>query len=880
MAKKARKIRRLAKKGLALSKRANIRRNKMAKKGTLNPGAKEKRRKEKAAEKRYSYAQLMQQKKRAEEDANDPDNVDIYGVTVEPSGEEMMEMMDPDDLEYLVNVSKAKKSKKRPHEESGTKNKTKDEDVEEEEEAYEKEQRSFDKAPPGKKIKSLLPIKTQDGIIHRFTEAEEEKDSGVEEEEQEEEEASSSEEDEETETQKEKKVKEMSTIDFIAEREQKLNEKKIRIGCLATNLLESPEERVLNLRRLIFMMNEKDQDIILTVQQYAALSVLQVFHNLLPEYRIEEHNLQRKLKKDTMKLFVYENTVLGQYKKYLKKLEKMSDRIKKKRIPSEVDRRIGSLAIKCLCELLEQHQQFNYSTNIIQALTPFLTSRVPAARQQVMDCFGKLMRSDKVGTLSLEIVKRIDQVVRARGFNVHPDCINSLLNLNIKNVDSLDKEDETKNRAHKDLSHKEKLIKKLMNKKRQKFSNLERKINKMKRKLEVEMEEAEAKTNVKKRSKFHSQIIHLLFGLYIHILKRKPNRKLMTPVLEGLAKFSHLINIEFFSDLLNVLNELMDTKTLNLTESLYCVQTVFTILSGQGEVLTIDPYRFYRYLYSNMFMIDAAHTPSNIVPLLSSCFQMLIMRKRKVSPRRVLAFTKRLMTLSLTLLHPGGIATLSTIRGAVIAHPCTESLMDTDMEGSSGTYNPELEDPEHCNACATSLWELFIVKRHYHPIIRQQSTHLLAGAPVQGHGALPPGLTKKSAAEIYDEYKDGEDSVECRPGIPPPHVHLNKKVLNACKKRRVGGWKGNQKNKYRFSWKSKVVENDVVELEQWMECNREVDLDFFGGMTANMDLNKCNAELQKNKEGVEEEEDILKDVDITVELFCRQKKGIKQKDDV
>ena len=58
-----------------------------------------------------------------------------------------------------------------------------------------------------------------------------------------------------------------------------------------------------------------------------------------------------------------------------------------------------------------------------------------------------------------------------------------------------------------------------------------------------------------------------------------------------------------FQDLLGVLSSLLDRKLddnqsyfLGNHESLLCVHTVLSILSGQGEQLTIDPYRFYGHL--------------------------------------------------------------------------------------------------------------------------------------------------------------------------------------------------------------------------------------------------------------------------------------------
>lgn len=65
------------------------------------------------------------------------------------------------------------------------------------------------------------------------------------------------------------------------------------------------------------------------------------------------------------------------------------------------------------------------------------------------------------------------------------------------------------------------------------------------------------------------------------------------------------MNLEYFSDLVNLLDKLLEDEDLGYREQLHCVETVFTILSGQGDILNIDPSRFYSHLYRNMLTIDA-----------------------------------------------------------------------------------------------------------------------------------------------------------------------------------------------------------------------------------------------------------------------------------
>ena len=49
-----------------------------------------------------------------------------------------------------------------------------------------------------------------------------------------------------------------------------------------------------------------------------------------------------------------------------------------------------------------------------------------------------------------------------------------------------------------------------------------------------------------------------MFLIYFKILKTNANLKLIPSVLEGLAKFAHLISLEFFDDLITVLHQMVE----------------------------------------------------------------------------------------------------------------------------------------------------------------------------------------------------------------------------------------------------------------------------------------------------------------------------------
>lgn len=845
MAKRGSKIAKKAKKkGLSLAKISNIRKYKMAKRGEMTEAQRKRKKQEKKVQKKVTYSEMMSKKKRAKEMKEKYDNEEeLYPLTAEITGEDMIKMMDPEDLTYLVEKKGAKRKRKGEEEEE-----------EEGEEDYESQERTFDQMHDGKKVKNLLPIKTDRGIIQRFRAVEDEKEAEEPSEEQETEKGEEdAEEKEEGEEEKEEVPEVKSAVEFLIERQQKLDERKIKIGCLAANFIQHPEERLSGLSSLLHFLEESDPDIALTVRKYAALSLLEVFNKIIPSYPIQQHDINQKLKQETKQVFFYENHLLSGYQIYLKGLEKMlSESSKKTKEPAMQN--LGAVAVRCLGELLITHYHFNFTSNIIQALVPLLNHPHDALSDLTASYLTKLFKADKAGYYSFEVVKKIDHFVRRRSFRVRPEVLKVLLGLRLKDATSLDVVIESKLNTKRKLTHTEKLLRKVNEEQKRKKSKKEMKMFRKRRKLEEQMKGIKQERDTQARKKQHTGLIQMVFGLYIHVLKRRPNNKLNGMVLEGLAKFSHLINIEFFADLLNVLGGLMAEGSLKFRESLHCIQVVFTILAGQGEVLTLDPHRFFRYLYANMFNLSAGVNHEDVQSVLESLRQMLVEHKRKANPGRVLAFSKRLATLSLALLHNGTIPALTTLRSIILAHPPVESLMETDCDGTSGVFSAEVEEPEHSNAAASTFWEFHLLARHYHSTVRHLGEHLLAGVPLQGELALPYTLTKRPIEELFVEYNPSE--MRFNPRVPPPSQHLTNQLSTKTRrhgKRRTGDqWvtnymiqqlevlktpltNGHTKGSHGAAPKVNGFMDNVSQPGEF-PCPRVEDLDFSSAMLANMDL--------------------------------------------
>ncbi|XP_021108734.1 nucleolar complex protein 3 homolog isoform X5 [Heterocephalus glaber] len=608
-----------------------------------------------------------------------------------------LDMMDEDDLQLMKDLgqrasfltrdlssSEPLHGKKRKHERIIDK--------------YEKIPRTLQTAPE-KELIHLLPIKDKSGIIPQ-TREKPVIDSDRDEEDQK----------EELELEEEvieEPVRELTIEEHLIERKKKLQEKKIHIATLASAILSDPESNIKKLKELRSLLVEQDPDVAVTVRKLVIISLMELFKDITPSYKIRpltEAEKSTKIRKETQKLREFEEGLVSQYKFYLENLEQMvkdwkQRKLKKSNVVSlKAYKGLAEVAVKSLCELLVALPHFNFHNNIIVLIVP------------LMNDMSKSM-------------------------------LKTFLCLRIKEVE-VKKDTEDINKPKKFMTFKEK---------RKTLSRMQRKWKKAEEKLERELQEAEASESTEKKLKLHTETLNIVFVTYFRILKKAQRSPLLPAVLEGLAKFAHLINVEFFDDLLVVLHTLIESGDLSYQESLHCVQTAFHILSGQGDVLNIDPMKFYTHLYKTLFKLHAGATNEGVEIVLHCLDVMLTKRRKQVSQQRALAFIKRLCTLALQVLPHSSIGILSTTRTLMHTFPKTDLLLDNDSQGN-GVFLPELDEPEYCNAQSTALWELHALQRHYHPIVQRFAAHLIAGAPSEGSEALKPELSRRSAVELFETY--------------------------------------------------------------------------------------------------------------------------------
>ncbi|XP_049885586.1 nucleolar complex protein 3 homolog [Pectinophora gossypiella] len=711
------------------------------------------------------------------------------------SGDEWTDMLDDDEQKYIMsrlakqpqllsNVpeeEKQNKSRKRKREkqekppkpmigsDSGAESEgsASDSDLEEK---YEKELAER----PAKRLRPLLPIKTKQGLQERAEECEDSEseqdddqtqskpkqkqdvesdeegsdDSGVEgtEEGEAEGEASGGEGSE----------GEITAVQLLAARRDRLAHDKLRIGALCSSLLESPEKKLKNLYPILYLMEERLKDDTLnlcSVRKLATLSACEVFRDILPEYSIRHQDYSNvKLKKDTLALYKYEKELLEFYKRYLQRLEKSATLLRQKkgdtRKLEDATLSLSLVSLRCMCSMLVSRPHFNYATNIAQSVVPFLACRDQRARDIVTESCTQVFAEDNKGDITLTIVRLINQLVKRRGERLHPSALDCLLTLKIRDVD-MDAETDIKHKKRQDEKHKKRIVN---------LSKKEKKRAKKLKEVERELMETQAQESEAARRKQLTEVTRTVFHIYFRLLKTAPGSKLLAAALNGLAKFTHVINLEYYSDLVGILRQLLVSESVGAREKLLVVRTVLSVLAGAGDALNVDPATFHAHLYCHALDAHAGRSHEDAKIIIEAAAQICA-RARRVSPAVLTAFAKRLLTLATQLHHNGALACLALVHQLAQQSKAVTSMLETDVETASGRFDPFLSSPEHCNAHAAALHELAVLTSHYHPTVRDA-----ARALVENRGL--PELAKMTPAHVFSQY-DGSQ-MAFKPAIPPP----------------------------------------------------------------------------------------------------------------
>jgi nucleolar complex protein 3 len=562
----------------------------------------------------------------------------------------------------------------------------------------------------------------------------------------------------------EEKVEEKPTVPI----RQQIREAKEEMARIALLLNEDPEENAGAFKSLAQFVQAQNT----TIKKLALATQLAVYKDIIPGYRIRplsEEDMETKVSKEVRRLRAYEQALVGAYQVYIRELAKLAQSGKGGR-SEDGEPSLGSVAISCTCALLVAVPHFNFRGELLKILVGKLSTR--KVDEDFVKCRGTietLFRNDEDGTPSLDAVSLITKMMKSRSYRVDESVLNTFLHLRLLSEFSWKASQNHIDRPKKEdggFGGKKLKEKKVFRTKKQRKMLKEQKV------IEKEMVQADATVSHEERDRMQAETLKLVFVAYFRILKmRSPH--LMGAVLEGLARYAHLINQDFFGDLLEALKDLIrhteaeddgelvedadeeDAKVArNLTrEALLCTITAFALLEGQDAAkaqatLNLDLSFFITHLYRTLYPLSlnpdielsskSLHLPDPSSPSPSSAnpkinlqtTTVLLLRSltalllpptssNSTPPLRLAAFTHALLTTALHTPEKSTLALLGLMQQVTKKHAKRiAALWHSEERRGDGTFDPLSEDVEGSNPFAGTVWAGEVLRLHYCPGVR------------------------------------------------------------------------------------------------------------------------------------------------------------------
>ena len=466
------------------------------------------------------------------------------------------------------------------------------------------------------------------------------------------------------------------------------------------------------------------------------MSLLAIFKDIIPSYRIRQQTdieRENKISKETKALWDYERALLTHYQQYLQVLEKAWEKGQNQEtLPS----RLAITSMLSLCELLKSAYHFNFRSNILSIVVRQMNNRQcdqvsNACCQAVEFVFEK----DTQGEVAMETARLVARVVKEYRGVLRSGIVRSFVKLPL--------------RVHVDEAQAAKLAAAANSKKRKKDREL----------ADIESELKEGSGTVDKiiLARCQSETLQSVILTYFRILKStdtKSRHDLLPAALEGLAKFSHLINIDTVVDLLDVLKELLaQVDSLPIEASLNCVLTAFQTLEGPGREMQIDQKEYIAPLYSQLTRVGTEENSRRITKILLQCLTAAFVKRREYSIVRVAAFVKQMLTVAMHSPVYTSVPLIALARQILQRYPNVHQILESESDViTSGTYTPDVADPEHSNPFSTAAWELSSLKFHVHPSVRGQAVSAAELKMIQLPAEAPDRLSKELSSDADELY--------------------------------------------------------------------------------------------------------------------------------
>ncbi|KAL5710660.1 hypothetical protein ACHQM5_021196 [Ranunculus cassubicifolius] len=515
--------------------------------------------------------------------------------------------------------------------------------------------------------------------------------------------------------------------------EETFESKKTKLAELGMALLADPESNIKSLKEMLQISKDGDQNIV----KLSLQSLLVVFKDIIPGYRIRlptAKELEMNVSKVVKKMRFYESTLLTSYKTYLQKL-----------VALEKKPFFQHVVVRCMCTLLEAVPHFNFRGNLLAAVVNNISSTDDIIRKMCSTALKSLFTNEGKhgGEATVEAVHLIAELVKFYDCQLHPVVVEVLLYLSFD--ENLGKSHPSEgDDKHKGKKGKKEDLKKGKVKKRSRQDLME----KTREEVDADLKAISFAPDVLERRNMQSQALSAVFQTFFRILKhsmrdrsntdsntelagRFGTHPLLAPCLNGLGKYSHLIDLDFMGDLMNALKVLAanpNQSFLTVSERLRCCIVAFKVMRNNLDALNVDLQEFFVQLY-NLLLEYRPHRDQGEV--LAEALKIMLCEGRQHDMQRAAAFIKRLATSSLFFGCAEAMAALVTLRELLLKNAKCRNLLENDagggsLSGSVATYQPCATDPNQSGALASVIWELSLLCKHYHPAISTAASSILS----------------------------------------------------------------------------------------------------------------------------------------------------------
>jgi hypothetical protein len=110
---------------------------------------------------------------------------------------------------------------------------------------------------------------------------------------------------------------------------------------------------------------------------------------------------------------------------------------------------------------------------------------------------------------------------------------------------------------------------------------------------------------------------------------------------------------------------------------------------------------------------------------------------------------------ALALLLPANasMSLMHGIRSCMNKYPRVQQLLDAHAS-SPGVYIPDMDNPDHANAFASTAWELTLLQSSHHPAVKEYANKIVGGTDID------ITLASKTTSQVFRLY-DGSQVCVC-----------------------------------------------------------------------------------------------------------------------